>query len=234
MTSLSSPDSSKDNPAQKRPVLYSFRRCPYAIRARMALYYAGITAELREVDLKNKPAAMLEASPKGTVPVLALPGGTVIDESLDIMHWALAQNDPEGWLAADSEETAFLITRNDSDFKNALDRYKYPGRFPDEDCRRARRDCETILKDLDNRMKENGFLLAGRATLVDVALFPFIRQCAFTDKEWFDALPFPHLQNRLAEHLDSALFQAVMEKYEVWDEQAAQPAPLFGPDSGRQ
>lgn len=213
---------------QKQPVLYSFRRCPYAMRARMALCYAGIAAELREVDLKNKPAAMLEASPKGTVPVLVLPDGTVIDESLDIMYWALGQNDPEGWLAADKEETAFLIERNDGPFKNALDRYKYPNRFPDEDCRPAKDKCEKILKDIDNRLERNGFLLSPHRTLADIALFPFIRQCAFTDKDWFDSLPCPHLQHWLDQNLNSGLFQQVMEKYEVWDEDKENAPVIWG------
>lgn len=213
---------------QQVPVLYSFRRCPYAMRARMALCYAGIRVELREVDLKNKPAALLETSPKGTVPVLVLPDGTVIEESLDIMYWALGKNDPEGWLAADKEETGFLIERNDGVFKNALDRYKYPSRFPDEDCSSAQEECESILKDLDNRLKQNGFLLSPHRTLADIALFPFIRQCAFTDKDRFDALPYKHLQDWLDKNLKSDLFQQVMKKYEVWDESKENAPVIWG------
>lgn len=213
---------------QQVPVLYSFRRCPYAMRARMALCYAGIRVELREVDLKNKPAALLETSPKGTVPVLVLPDGTVIDESLDIMYWALGQNDPDGWLAADKEETAFLIERNDGEFKNALDRYKYPNRFPNEDCRPAKDKCEEILNDLDNRLKQNGFLLSPHSTLADIALFPFIRQCAFTDEDRFDALPYTHLQDWLDQNMKSDLFQEVMKKYEPWNEGKENAPVIWG------
>ena len=208
-------------------ILYSFRRCPYAIRSRMSLYKAGFIIELREVELKNKPEHMLEASPKGTVPVLILSDGTIIDESLDIMEWALGKNDPDGWLDADMAKMKFLIDRNDNKFKHALDRYKYPQRFPNEDCSKAREACKEILYDLNIRLEKHQQLLGNNITMADIALFPFIRQCAFVDKEWFSNLPFSHLQKWLQEHLESRLFKVVMVKFKIWS-QANKPS-LFKP-----
>jgi len=201
---------------EKCPVLYSFRRCPYAIRARMALYKAHITVELREVDLKNKPESMLDISPKGSVPVLVLTDGTVIDESLDIMKWATGQNDPDGWLNADKEIMEFLIDRNDYKFKRALDHYKYPDRYPGEDFSRSRNVCAETLNDLNTRLEQSKYLVTEHITLADIALFPFIRQCAFTDQDWFAALPYPRLQEWLDDYLDSPLFKAIMAKFKAW------------------
>jgi len=199
-------------------ILYSFRRCPYAMRGRMSLYKAGFIIELREIELKNKPEQMLKISPKGTVPVLVLPDGTIIDESLDIMKWALGENDPDGWLNADETEMRFLIERNDNKFKQALDHYKYPGRYPDEDCTGARDVCTEILNDLNNRLKKHQQILHNNTSMADIALFPFIRQCAFVDKEWFNNLPVPHLQKWLQEHLESTVFRAIMMKFKVWSQ----------------
>ncbi len=199
-------------------ILYSFRRCPYAMRARMALYASGLTVELREIELKNKPAAMLAASPKGTVPVLVLPDGAVIDESRDIMIRALHENDPQGWLTGDQNTCINLIDRNDTAFKSALDRYKYPNRYPDEDCSGARDQCAAILSDLNERLGTSPQLLGDTVTMADIALFPFIRQCAFVDKDWFDTQDWPYLQRWLAGHLDSPLFAAIMKKYKPWQE----------------
>jgi glutathione S-transferase len=199
-------------------ILYSFRRCPYAMRGRMSLYKAGFIVELREIELKNKPEQMIEVSPKGTVPVLVLPDSTVIDESLDIMKWALGKNDPDGWLNADEAEMKFLIERNDNKFKQALDHYKYPGRYPDEICTGAREICAEILNDLNNRLKKHQQLLSNNIVMADIALFPFIRQCAFVDKEWFNNLPVPYLQRWLKGHLESTLFKAVMMKFKIWSQ----------------
>ena len=199
-------------------ILYSFRRCPYAMRGRMSLYKAGFIVELREVELKNKPKQMLEASPKGTVPILVLPDGTIIDESLDIMEWALGKNDPDGWLNANKNDMKFLIDRNDKKFKHALDRYKYPGRYPDEDCTGSREVCTEILNDLNNRLKEHQHIMSNNIAMVDIALFPFIRQYAFVDNEWFNNLPFPHLQRWLQEHLESTIFKDIMMKFKVWSQ----------------
>lgn len=198
-------------------ILYSFRRCPYAMRGRMGLVKASIRCEVREIILRDKPAHMLEISPKGSVPVLLLPDDTVIDESLDIMFWALKQNDPDAWLEADQDETMALIERNDGPFKKALDRYKYPTRYPDEDCSGARDDGEAVVKDLNERIAKNGGgLVSDKATLADIAIFPFIRQFAHVDRDWFYGLPYPDIQKWLPQHLESELFKSIMKKYDLW------------------
>ncbi|MEZ5693085.1 MAG: glutathione S-transferase [Altererythrobacter sp.] len=195
------------------PVLYSFRRCPYAMRARMALWVSGTTCELREVKLANKPPELLTASPKGTVPVLVLPGGEVIDESIDIMRWALDRNDPEGWLAGDDRQ---LLATMEGEFKHHLDRYKYPTRYDDCDPEPHRAASHAILRDLDARLEGRENLCGHARTLADVASFPFIRQFANHDRAWFDAQPIPHLQGWLERHLASDLFASVMAKYAPW------------------
>jgi glutathione S-transferase len=204
------------------PVLYSFRRCPYAIRTRLALAVSGQRCELREIVLRDKPPGMLAASPKGTVPVLVLPGGEVMDESLDIMRWALQQHDPEGWLAADSAEQDALIAANDGPFKRGLDRYKYPNRYPQESCGDAagfalkhRSDAAHWLAQLDTRLG-GGWLLGTQASLADMAILPFVRQFAHTDAAWFAAQPWPQLQAWLAGFEGSALFARIMDKYPPW------------------
>ncbi len=195
------------------PVLYSFRRCPYAMRARVALVVSGTACELREVKLADKPQAMLDASPKGTVPVLVLPDGTVIEESIDVMHWALARNDPEGWLERDDAE---LIARNDGPFKHALDRYKYPNRYDDCDPLPHREAGLAFLRELDARIGVQGQLCGARRGLADAAIFPFVRQFANHDRKWFDAQDLPHLHPWLAGHLDSPLFATVMRREKPW------------------
>ena len=192
--------------------LYSFRRCPYAMRARMALFVAQIPMQIEDILLKDKPTRMLELSPKGTVPVLQLKTGQVIDESLEIIEWALGQNDPENWLEY-SNAARQLIDENDGSFKKALDRYKYPVRYPDEDCSGARDICEAFLQKLDDQLASyGGYLAASHRTLIDIAIFPFIRQCANTDRVWFDALNMPHLHKWLDMNLESTLFKQIMEK----------------------
>ncbi len=199
------------------PILYSFRRCPYAMRARMALLYAGIKWEHREIILRDKPAHMLEISPKGSVPVLLLPSGRVIDESLDIMLWALEQNDPDRWLPDQHRDDTFnLIERNDGAFKRSLDRYKYPNRHPDEDCSGARETCENIINDLNKRIENNGHLSGEQTSLSDIAIFPFIRQFAHVDRDWFFAQETPHIQRWLTKHLESDLFKGIMPKHPLW------------------
>lgn len=206
------------------PVLYSFRRCPYAMRARMALWLAGVVVELREVKLAAKPPALLAASPKGTVPVLVLADRTVIDQSLDIMRWALSHNDPEGWLAGDD---AALIAANDGPFKHHLDRAKYPGRYDEDGITDHRAAALALLAPLEARLAEADHLTGETRAFTDIALFPFIRQFAAIDPEWFAAQPLPHLQGWLARLLASDLFGAVMGKFAVW--QAGDPPVLFGP-----
>ena len=199
----------------KLPILYSFRRCPYAMRARLAIYCSGINVELREIILRDKPKHMLEISPKGTVPVLLLSNGDVIDESLDIMLWALNQSDPKSLLSNQYEN---LIKLNDTDFKYNLDRYKYPGRYPEEDCSNAFERAVEILTFLNNEIEKNGYLISDKQTLADIAIFPFVRQFAHVDKERFSALPLPHLQKWLDAHLNSELFKAIMPKFPLWKE----------------
>ena len=194
------------------PVLYSFRRCPYAMRARLALAVSGTACELREVKLSAKPQAMLDASPKGTVPVFVLPDGKVIDESIDIMHWALANSDPEGWLVRDD---AALIATNDGPFKHDLDRYTYPDRHC-SDPLIHRESGLAFLRELDARLANAGQLCGPARGLADAAIVPFVRQFAATDRPWFDAQPLPHLKDWLAGHLASGLFHAIMVRVTPW------------------
>lgn len=194
------------------PLLYSFRRCPYAIRARLAIAVSGIEVEIREVDLKAKPPEMLALSPKGTVPVLVLPDGRVIDESLDIMIWALRQRDPLGVLEGFSDDAKALIQRNDGEFKSALDRYKYPERYPEFPKLEYRAMGEIVLKDLNARLDQGRQLCGDDAGIVDMALMPFIRQFAQVDRVWFDAIPYMQLQKWLRDWEASGMFIDVMRK----------------------
>lgn len=195
--------------------LYSFRRCPYAMRARMALRYSGLAVRIVEVSLKAKPAEMLALSPKGTVPVLCI-DGRVIDESLAIMGWALAQNDPDDWLLKDDPVAralmAELIEENDQGFKVHLNRYKYSERYPDQPMEHYRAEGEVFLLKLEALLAGREYLLAAHLSLADVALAPFVRQFAHVDREWFAQAPYPRLQAWLQRFLESPLFIAVMAK----------------------
>lgn len=199
-------------------VLYSFRRCPYAMRARMALRVSGIGYEHREVLLREKPAEMLEVSPKGTVPVLVTPGGGVLEESLDIMRWALGQNDPESWLARDDPE---LISANDGPFKHHLDRYKYHTRYEDVDPLEHRAAGLAHLANLEERLQLDAYLCGTARGFVDMAIFPFVRQFASHDKEWFAAQSIPRVRAWLDKLTGSELFAAIMEKHPRWAPEAA-------------
>ncbi|WP_417692181.1 glutathione S-transferase [Pseudomonas sp.] len=198
-----------------RATLYSFRRCPYAMRARMALRYSAVELNIVEVSLKAKPPEMLALSSKGTVPVLQV-DGMVIDESLEIMRWALAQHDPDNWrLLGDLEGqalTAALIEENDQVFKLHLNRYKYPERHPEYPLEHYRTEGEVFLRRLEALLETRAFLAADYQSLADVALMPFIRQFAHVDREWFAAAPYPRLQRWLQGLLDSELFVAIMAK----------------------
>ncbi|MCY1442789.1 maleylacetoacetate isomerase [compost metagenome] len=195
--------------------LYSFRRCPYAMRARMALRYSEVTVDIVEVSLKAKPAEMLALSSKGTVPVLNV-DGQVIDESLDIMRWALACNDPQDWLLKDDPQgqraIAALIEENDQVFKVHLNRYKYAERYPEQPMAFYRAEGEVFLRKLEELLDGRDYLLADHPTLADVALMPFIRQFAHVDREWFAQTPYRRLQDWLQRFLASALFTSVMAK----------------------
>ncbi len=203
------------------PVLYSFRRCPYAMRARLALLASGVTVHLREVVLRDKPPDMVAASPKATVPVLVLADGTVIDESDDIMRWALGRNDPDGWLPADPDARHAideLVAGNDGAFKAALDRYKYPNRYPDEaiDPVAQRDSAARWLMGHEARLAEGGWLVGDAMTFADAATLPFVRQYANVDRAWFDARPWPHLIAWLDRFTASARFAAIMGKHPAW------------------
>ena len=212
------------------PILYSFRRCPYAMRARLALASSGLNYELREVALRSKPPELLAASPKGTVPVLVLPDGEVIDESLDVMLWALRQHDPEGWLQAAEaslDEMLALIAECDGAFKRQLDRYKYPNRYASEhtDDVQAfaalhRAAGAAWLVSLQHRLRDKNWLFSDGASLADMAVLPFVRQFAHTDAAWFAAQPWPQLATWLARFEASILYTGVMNKHMPWQRTA--------------
>jgi glutathione S-transferase len=215
------------------PILYSFRRCPYAIRARMAVAAASVTVELREVVLKYKPPEMLTVSGKGTVPVLLLPDRTVVDESLDVMRWALEQSDPEGWLLNDGElDQLALIERNDGDFKHWLDKYKYCERFPEHPQSWYRSRCEDFLCSLNTVLASREYLSGKSPGFTDAAVFPFVRQFAGVDREWFDRSSYAALGTWLRELLDWQIFLAVMDKHPPWA--IGQTPVVFGPGPYRE
>ena len=200
--------------ARSLPLLYSFRRCPYAMRARMALLGAGVPFAVQEVDLRHKPAAMLELSPKGTVPVLHLPDGSVIDQSLDILHWALRQADPAGWLAvAPASANAEWVQRNDVEFKPLLDCYKYAERHPDRTAAEHRqRALEALILPMEAALARHHGLVGAADAWADLAVLPFVRQFAQVDRSWFDAQPLPGVQAWLARWTASDLFLQTMRK----------------------
>lgn len=200
------------------PILYSYRRCPYAMRARMALWAAKIQVELREVSLREKPQHLLQISPKGTVPVLQLADGTVLEQSLDIMRWALLQNDALGWLKEDMLMVDSLISVNDGEFKKALDRYKYPERYPEQSMLFYREQGEQFLRRLEALLAEHRFLLGDSASMADVAIFPFIRQFAAVDAQWFGQSVYSRLREWLAGWVEGELFAEVMQKFPTYIE----------------
>jgi glutathione S-transferase len=201
------------------PILYSFRRCPYAMRARLALIVSDRACELREVVLRDKPQEMLDASPKGTVPVLIDLNGAVLDESIDIMLWALGQHDPEQWLMPQGSVTSMLelIAQFDSGFKYHLDRYKYAERYPDTDAQAHRTEGSLYLGHLDAQLSKTTYLFGDRAALADMAIAPFVRQFAHTDQAWFNEQPWPQVQTWLAAVLNAEIYTRAMKKYPKWE-----------------
>jgi len=200
------------------PILYSFRRCPYAMRARMAMNYSKISYEHREISLRKRPQALYDISAKGTVPVLQLPDGLVIDESIDIMRWALKKSDPESWYKDKIPEQDNMIERNDTVFKYWLDRYKYHVRYPENSFEEYQTQLEQFYLKYNSQLDKNTYLLGNHISLVDIAIMPFIRQAAHVNLDWFSE-KFPKLHNWLENHKTSKIFKSIMEKYDIWNEQ---------------
>jgi glutathione S-transferase len=205
---------------QPYPILYSFRRCPYAMRARLALAKSDRICQLREVVLADKPQAMLDVSPKGTVPVLFATDGRILDESIDIMLWALQQNDPEKWLEPEIGSLATMleaIARFDNEFKYHLDRYKYPNRYDAADAEFHRSEASGYLQQLNAVLRETKYLFGNHVALADMAIAPFVRQFAHVDLDWFNQQQWQYLQACLTEFVESPMFALVMQKYPKWE-----------------
>ena len=197
-----------------RPLLYTYRRCPYAMRARMALLIAGVSFDAFEIVLRDKPAQLLRLSPKGTVPVLHCRNGEVLEQSLDIAEWALKPADPQGWWQrAQTPQNLALLAINDGDFKQHLDRYKYPGRFGQSEPHEHRAQAQAaLLLPLQQRLDGAAFLGGASPCVTDIALFPFVRQFAAVEPAWFSQLQLPALQGWLSHWLASPLFHACMAR----------------------
>lgn len=203
--------------------LYSFRRCPYAMRARLGILFAGLKVEIREIVLRNKPAHMLAISPKGTVPVLQLLKDNdtqrgVIEESREILEWALQQDDPQGLLNTDLDSANQLIEQNDNEFKHWLDRYKYWDRHPEQSQLEYRQQGEVFLQQLEQQLSQHAYLLGDTISMADIAIMPFIRQFAHVDRDVFYNLPYPKLQQWLKNWLEHPLFVQCMVKLQPWQE----------------
>ncbi len=210
-----------------RAILYSFRRCPYAMRARLAIAEAEIEVELREILLRNKASELLDASPKATVPVLVDTDGSILEESLDIMDWALAKSDPSNWLQPENDNKAEmrdLIARCDEDFKPHLDHYKYASRYEDVDGLKERDLAGIFLYELDRRLGNHAYLFGSRVSMADMAIATFVRQFCNVDRDWFAAQDWKNLIRWLSEFVESERFLAVMKKYSKWEQG---DAPVF-------
>ena len=215
-------------PSGKLPILYSFRRCPYAMRARLALLASGIQCELREVVLRNKPAEFLATSPKATVPVLVTTQGEVIEQSWDIMLWALHQHDPAHWLPSDAnvfERGMQLLHRCDGEFKQQLDRYKYPQRHGLEDGTAARDEAKFFLANLESLLTQQRYLFNSNIGIFDAAILPFVRQFAHVNIDWFAAQPLPSVQAWLSAFENSTDFKRAMTVYPAWADNS--PTTVF-------
>lgn len=202
-------------------ILWSFRRCPYAMRGRMGLKVSGVDYEHREIILRDKPQEMLDASPKGTVPVFIKDDGDIFDESLDVLNWALSQNDPLEWLNCDRKAASALIKANDTDFKHHLDRYKYASRYSD-DAKRGdidmshRIEAEKHIQVLEGRLSSSQYLLGDKQTIADIATFPFLRQFSNVEPEWWAEAPYPQTRKWLTHHIESDIFKSIMTKFPLW------------------
>lgn len=205
---------------KKHPILYSFRRCPYAMRARMAIFLSGQKCELREVLLTDKPEHMVKISPKATVPVLELYDGQVIDESIDIMKWALGENDPHEVLKlynANINNSNYIIDIIDNKFVEHLNKYKYPDRYENIDPIEHRKICLNVLEEIDRQINKAKYLYGDRLSFLDIAIFPLIRQFRIADQRWFDdKMHLINIKNWLYQLLESNVFLSVMSKIEPW------------------
>lgn len=207
-----------------KPVLYSFRRCPYAMRARLAIAASGVQVELREILLRDKAPEFLEASSKATVPVL-IDDRNIIDESLDIMHWALNRRDPEQWL---ERHNSALILECDGAFKSALDRYKYGNRFEDDTALQHRKIASEFIEKIDSILASTPYLSGSEIGLTDMAIVTFIRQFANVDRVWFDNQPWPNTLTWLEGFLASDAFNNMMKKYPKWQ---SGDTPIYFPEA---
>ncbi len=205
-------------------VLYSFRRCPYCMRAHMALKNSALKIELREVVLKEMPDELLKVSTKATVPVLVMPDENSIDESWDILKWSLEQNDPDNWSGDDDQflqDAEMLVETNDFSFKSDLDHYKYADRFPEHSAEYYRDACVEFIEELEEMLGQNSYLLSEQMSVADVAIFPFIRQFSLVDKNWFEHSDFKNVQAWLENLISTELFQDIFQKRDPWKKGAA-------------
>ena len=205
---------------RKYPILYSFRRCPYAMRARLAIKASGIIVEIREVELKNKPKEFLSISPKATVPVVCISSKQIIEESLDIMEWALKINDPLKLLKYEKLnriEIHNILNKLENEFKQNLDRYKYSSRFDLPSPKLYRDKNLQTLNEFNNLLQNNKGICSSHLSFLDYAVFPFIRQFRNVNSVWFDSLELKFLQTWLYELIDSDEFSSIMKKYEIWN-----------------
>ncbi len=206
------------------PILYSLQNCPYAMRARLALLLSEQTIIIRAISLKDKPQTMLAASPKGTVPVLILADGTVIDQSLDIMLWALKQSDPYNLLAQhhpdNQREIIRLIQRGDEEFKHPLEQYRAAKRYHRDSEIKWRQQCEVFIEELEQRLAATGFFVTDSASLADYSLIAFMRQFGRVDRQWFATAPYPKVKAWLTRQLQSQLYARMMTKHQLWHKEA--------------
>ena len=202
------------------PIIYSLRNCPFAMRARIAIYKSQQPVLLRDIVLKDKPQEMLVASPKGTVPVLITPNGTVIEESFEVMLWALSMSDPDDLLFSGDDEMLAsmqtLIYRFDNEFKRCLENYKCAKRYSETNVIECRQACEAYIAQLEQLLTAHQYLMADRESLADIALLPFIRQFARVERQWYLQAPYPHVRQWLNHYLQSKMFSKVMTKHQLW------------------
>ncbi|MGX9416107.1 glutathione S-transferase [Vibrio sp. RC27] len=204
------------------PILYSLRRCPYAMRGRMGIALAKKTVLLREIVTKDKPSELLDSSPKGTVPVLVLPKGGIIEQSLDIMIWALQQNDPQNLLRSDdpvlSELIHQLINTHDNEFIGHLEKYRASVRYRNDDSERRRHNCEKFISELEHKLTLHTYLFGDTPSLADFAVMPFVSQFVRVEKKWFVQSEYQNVGRWLRAHLDSQLYGQVMKQYPLWND----------------